>query len=104
MNTSAASQEQLSTPQGGSLLATRGGKIREQMLASINKIKSFRETGEIDVQSQMGQDRITGLSDVGVENPTEYHTTMRCSDQVLIAEPNIDMHSRQPSEFDRGSY
>ena len=59
LNTSVASSEQMSTPQGGSLLATRGGfsnmqnkdKIREQMLASINKIKSFRETGEIDVQS-----------------------------------------------------
>lgn len=43
----------------GSLLATRGGfsnlrnkdQIRDQMLASINKIKSFRETGEFDMSA-----------------------------------------------------
>lgn len=41
----------------GSLLATKGGfqnlrnkdQIRDQMLASISKIKSFRETGEFDM-------------------------------------------------------
>lgn len=42
---------------GGSLLATKGGfhnlrnkdQIKDQMLASISKIKTFRETGEFDM-------------------------------------------------------
>jgi hypothetical protein len=51
------------------------------MLASINKIKSFRETGEIDITgiAAMGQsasgsiahasDRVPGLEDVNTEAP-----------------------------------
>ena len=60
-------------------------QIRDQMLASINKIKSFRETGEFDISglSQISQgmqsiagasmtqttDRVIGLSDVNIEAP-----------------------------------
>jgi|TARA_B110000285_G_C14963742_1_gene532980 hypothetical protein len=100
----------------GSLLATKGGfqnlrnkdQIRDQMLASISKIKSYRETGEFDmsgisaIQSVSGasitnaSERITGLSDVNIEAPQEFQTNTltapreRCSDQVLMAEPTID--------------
>ena len=60
------SQEQInynSTQSSGSLLATKGGfgslrnkdEIKDQMLASISKIKSFRETGEFE---------ITGMSSI----------------------------------------
>jgi len=99
-----------------SLLATKGGfqnlrnkdQIRDQMLASISKIKSYRETGEFDmsgisaIQSVSGasianvSERITGLSDVNIEAPQEFQTNTltapreRCSDQVLMAEPTID--------------
>lgn len=75
------------------------------MLASINKIKSFRETGEIDISgiSSMGRsasgsinntnDRITGLEDVNIEAPQDYPIggrELRCSDQVLMAEPTLE--------------
>ena len=47
------------------------------MLASITKMKSFRETGEFDIsgiQSDTASianasDRVTGLSDVNIEAP-----------------------------------
>lgn len=77
------------------------------MLASINKIKSFRETGEFEITAGLtqgmpsltgsmtqGSDRMIGLSDVGIniEEPQDaYHSNVRdrCSDQVIIGETTI---------------
>jgi hypothetical protein len=84
------------------------------MLASINKIKSFRETGEIDISgiSAMGQsasgsivnpsERVSGLDDVHIEAPQEFPIVrdMRCSDQVLMAEPTIEHPPQSNNERD----
>ena len=72
------------------------------MLASINKIKSFRETGEFDMTAgATSYSAISGMQqmmnsneripDVHSEAPQDYQSNgrERHSDQVLIAEPNI---------------
>ena len=106
-------------PEGsGSILASKGGfqnmknkdQIRDQMLANISKIKSFRETGEFDMTSASGMqqsvsgasitntsDRMIGPSDVILEEVTggtlvsEFQPqarAARASDQVLMEDPS----------------
>ena len=57
----------------GSLLAQKGGfqnlknkdEIRDKMLASLNKIKSFRESGEFDLSDiSVMQSASRGLSEI----------------------------------------
>lgn len=99
-----------STPSSGSLLATKGGfhnmrnkdQIKDQMLASISKIKSFRETGEFDISNLSNvtpsTHHVMGLSethDGNMETRPDYPSRhQRGSDQVLMAEPTID--AREP--------
>lgn len=77
-------------------------QYKDQMLANMSKMKSLRETGEFEMSqissamNSIHNASISGTSDANLDTaPSHDHyqqnsLQLRSSDQVLMAEPNID--------------
>lgn len=77
-------------------------QYRDRMQANISKMKSLRETGEFEISqisstiNSIHNASISGTSEVNLDTaPSNDHfpqnnMQLRSSDQVLMAEPNID--------------
>lgn len=97
-NKSNERQQYESTPSTGSLLATKGGfhnlrnkdQIKDQLLASVNKIKSFRETGEFDLANLSS---INASEAPGGETPQQMDSEF--AEQTIDASRNAQLIQEQ---------
>jgi|DEB0MinimDraft_12_1074336.scaffolds.fasta_scaffold147857_2 hypothetical protein len=68
------------------------------MLASISKIKSFRETGDFDLSSigavEQDHSRMTGLTEHGAETPQA--TYLNRDSTMMLGDPTLEVTRNPP--------